>query len=115
MLPLRFEDLFEAGCIQTHSDRFDNVDDAINEGAREYFFHIMQATFNNPCSGCPVTKENCKAYLTYHSEPGKLKCEASARHAKATTPPGGETVAQIAARLGISKNEVRRRKVSGTL
>jgi len=63
--PLPTETLLKIAAIRgLNAYRRDNVDDAINEGAREYFFHIMQATFNNPCSGCPGTKENCKAYLT---------------------------------------------------
>jgi hypothetical protein len=105
MLNGTFVELFEAGCIQTSCDVYTDVARAFIEiGPR--FHGVMTITSQNPCNGCPAYNGGkCLAFQQYHSAHGRRTAQAQP----------SETVAQIAARLGISKSEVRRRKQAGTL
>ena len=106
-----FEELFAAGCIQTGADTADTLEEAQGSFAG-YFAGIMTATSHNPCDGCPVFKGgSCSAYKQFHSEARQAGVQ---RHAQIQAVPG-KTVAQLAKELGISKNEVRRRKTRGEL
>jgi hypothetical protein len=108
-----FEELHKAGCIQTGEDLpLEKAKEAV-----EFLFNqLMLATRLNPCDGCPAFNEGrCRAYLLFHTAQHELKRQRENRIQQATTPPGGESVAQIAKRLNISKSEVRRRKLRGDL
>lgn len=110
-----FEELHAAGCIQTGADSLDDVDMAkVVHGS---IFELLRASTNgNICQGCPVMDlrgSKCVAFQKYHStqkrkprEDGKLTNDEAY---------GGWTIAEIAAKLNISKNEVRRRRIAGTL
>lgn len=107
-----FPELHTAGCIQAERATRDGM---------MLFFGLMQQTNNNPCNGCPAFDEGrCKAYKQYHTLPNSVKVATANRIKHATKPSGTDkypdmSVKQIAATLGISKNEVRRRKQAGTL
>jgi len=110
-----FEQLFEAGCIQTGAGTADTLEEAV-ASFTEYFVNVQTLTMRNPCNGCPEFKNSsCSAYKQYHTESLQQQHNRDARVRAATTAPGGKTVAQIAKELGISKNEVRRRKQRGEL
>jgi hypothetical protein len=113
-LEATFTQLFEAGCIQTGSDYCDTVDEAEKRHAR-MFAAIFNATDYNPCDGCPINYKECEAFHKYHTFAKHQVTTREERIRKATTPPSGESVAQMAQRLGISKNEVRRRKHKGEI
>ncbi|MHA2265617.1 MAG: hypothetical protein ACXAEN_24765 [Candidatus Thorarchaeota archaeon] len=103
-----FEELFEAGCIQTGADVVDTFEEA--QRLRNLYVHLQTATQGNPCNGCPEFKSGtCSAYKKYHSESINKRVKAT------TTVSKGKTVAQLAKEHGISKNEVRRRKHRGDL
>jgi len=104
-----FQQLHSAGCIQTQSDAYATPEEAL-ENAGEYFYMIMRFTSRNPCEDCPIKSSQCNAFKHYHSSAKGQAFERKQRIEKATSPLTGESVAQIAKRLGISKNEVRRRK-----
>lgn len=116
MLRASFEQLHEAGCIQTGADMFDTVEKARPQ-FEQMFAGLMFATRLDPCTtGCAAFDNGkCLAYVKYHSVPVNERRTRDARVIRATTAPTGESVSQIAKRLGISKNEVRRRKQAGTL
>jgi hypothetical protein len=106
-----FVALADAGCMQT-------------EPGEPLFLALWVATGGNPCDGCPEYRGgNCRAYQRHHTDAiNETICRKSWSTRKATTPPqmqgsrfSGMSVKQIAERLGISKNEVRRRKTAGTL
>lgn len=87
----------------------------------------MAATNRNICDGCPKTDRaqslkdiKCECFNKYHTMVKQQKLVSEARVANATTPPGtskypGLSIAQIAEKLGVSKSEVRRRKLEGTI
>ena len=89
------------------------------------FNFLMVVTNGNPCNGCPQWQtigEKCTAYQLYHTEPQTKKLTGKQRIEEATKPGtkngenyAGMSVAQIAAELGVSKSEVRRRKLGGVL
>jgi len=109
-----FDGLQKAGCIQAEL-----------EVLRPMFRGLYVATSGNPCDGCPVWESkgpSCQAYKLYHSEARQQAHQRESRIASAVAPGNrngdrfaGMTVAQIAAELHVSKSEVRRRKVAGTL
>lgn len=110
-----FEQLMEAGCIQ-----------AENREMEPLFYALMVATAKNPCDGCPVWSHKgpaCVAFQQYHSAYYRAEEKQRQTIQDATTPnnvPSGHqffgmSVKQIAAKLGVSIGEVRRRKASGTL
>jgi hypothetical protein len=117
-----FRELMGAGCIQAEIPLQEPL-----------FNMLMEATDNNPCVVCPVwTRQGpkCKAFQAYHTsyqyaiyKHAISELEKNTRKAKATTPSNvpndhllaGLSVKQIAAKLGISIGEVRRRKTAGTL
>lgn len=101
-----FDGLQLSGCIQAET-----------EALLPLFIGLWTATRGNPCDGCPVWRDKgpaCKAFQLHHTAYRDAEFRRTARIAQATQPDG-ESVAQIAKRLGISKSEVRRRKVAGTL
>lgn len=107
-----FGELFAAGCMQTGAD----VCDTAVEGAERYsvlFLGLMSVTNGNICDACPVMELNgsqCKAFKQYHTS------QASKKRTKGNESVyEGWTVKQIAAKLNISQNEVRRRRFAGTL
>ena len=130
-----FEDLHGAGCIQTLCDMYADVGDAVKAGGLERFSGIMLLTRLNPCDGCPngtgmnfnpgkiitrVDQIQCSAFQKFHTMAVDSQLKSKRAIWNATTPPGtdnypGLSVKQIAEKLGISKNEVRRRKQVGTL
>lgn len=84
------------------------------------FIAIYRETNGDPCTtGCAYYERGtCPAYIKHYSDKRKKKLAQEKK--SATLPPGtrdhpGKTVAEIAKILGISKNEVRRRKASGKL
>lgn len=110
-----FEDLQAAGCIQAEM-----------ESLRPIFVGLMDMTNCNPCNGCPIWDqlgEDCKAFAKFHSYAIESRYQAKVELEQATTPhniPSGHefqgmSVKQIAAKLGVSIGEVRRRKLAGTL
>jgi len=106
-----FEGLQQAGCIQADM--------------RPLFIGLYAATQGNICNGCPVWQEQgpeCKAYQQYHSEALSKAVDRHQRIVQAVFPCDkngdkwhGYSVSQIAQELNISKSEVRRRKLAGTL
>lgn len=116
-----FEQLFEAGCIQTGCDTLENIE-AADKFFRRYFQGIMTETKSNPCSGCPAFNDGgCEAYQIYHTHAQEQR-ERIARQKKenATRPPGTEkypglSVKQIAQQMGISISQVRRLKAQGAI
>lgn len=106
-LLVTFDQAHESGCIQAvHGPPF---------------WALMIATNLDPCNDCPVWKEDgpaCKTFQMYHTAYAHVKESQEEAVKKATTPPAvqghpeftGLTTKQIAEKLGISKNEVRRRK-----
>jgi len=110
-----FGELFEAGCIQTGAGTADTFEEA-RQSFREYFLRIYVDLMGNPCNGCPEFKGgSCPAYEQFHDGAQQSRVQGHARIQAATTAPGGKTVAQLAKELGVSKNEVRRRKTRGEL
>lgn len=110
-----FDQLHAAGCIQTGADVHKDLAVAKEQFAR-IFELLVRETAGNLCKGCPALDGGCEAHRRY------FKPEVTKERLKkdATKPPGtkdhpGKSVATIAAELGISKNEVRRRKVAGLL
>lgn len=115
-LKAEFADLQSAGCIQCETNELEPM-----------FTALMLATRCNPCGGCPKWQQRgdeCKAFRLYHSAWRNKQQARDRRIAEATQPRAKNSdnakfynlsVAQIAERLGISKSEVRRRKVAGTL
>ena len=109
-----FDGLKKAGCIQCETDDL-----------KPMFFALMMATLWNPCYGCPVWRDKgdqCEAFRRFHSAWHDKQLERDRRIVSATGPcqKNGEkwegySVAKIAEELGLSKSEVRRRKVAGTL
>lgn len=102
-----FEELQVAGCIQCKSNMH-----------RAMFQGLMFVTNQNVCNGCPAYNNGkCEAFKKFHTGAPKLKAPQRQCSPSNTTTPGlnGLTVKQIAEQLGISINEVRRRKVAGTL
>jgi hypothetical protein len=109
-----FAGLKAAGCIQAESDLHEPL-----------FQGLWAATRGNICDGCPKWESQgpqCKAYQQFHTEAIHRNRAQQARVAQAVSPGGkngekwaGHSVAMIAAELGISKSEVRRRKTAGTL
>lgn len=108
-----FDQAHEAGCLQAE----------MLTGC-SYFGMLMVSTRLNPCDGCPVWKEDgpaCGTFQMYHTAYAYAKESQEEAIKKATTPPVvqghpefiGLTTKQIAEKLGISKNEVRRRKAAG--
>lgn len=108
-----FDGLQKAGCIQCEHDTL-----------KPLFTALMAETNGNPCHGCPKWDSDgpkCPAFQKYHSA-ATSKASRSPGKPPATQPSvnngqqyANKTVAQIAASLGISKSEVRRRKAAGTL
>lgn len=112
-LTATFDQLFEADCIQTGSDLHNSVH-AAKKAHGMMFELLMQTTRNNPCDGCPVmeTKGNrCGAFKLYHTS------QAAAQKARMMGNDNylGVPVKALARELNISVNEVRRRRVAGTL
>ncbi len=99
-----FDKLKNAGCIQCE-----------NDSLRPMFSGLMQLTGGDVCEECPITKGDCRAHQQYHTDALRASSDRLRHILNATTPAGGETTKQVAARLGISKNEVRRRRTAGTL
>ena len=109
-------DLLKAdGCIQAETDSL-----------RELFHMLMSATGHNPCNGCPVWDRkgpDCKAFQKHHSSYLAWKQthdkEIEQNRTPQNAPEGhrfaGMNMKQIAAALGISLGEARRRKMEGTL
>ena len=107
-----FAELYVAGCIQTGSDICDTVEEADRQIGT--MFSLLQLELNgNICNGCPVMELNgsqCKAFKQYHTS------QASKKRTRGNESVyEGWTVKQIAAKLNISQNEVRRRRFAGTL
>lgn len=90
------------------------------------FSALMAATLKNPCVGCPIWDNNgpaCIAFQQYHSAYDRAE-EKQQQVIKEVMVPNnvptghqffGLSVKQIAAKLGVSIGEVRRRKANGTL
>jgi len=122
MLKARFSELFENGCIQTGADTYNNGDEAIKKMGI-MFQALWVGTDRNPCKECPVEKEKCLAYRrfnTEHQEKIRKQLAEAERRKNATKAPGtdsfpGLSVKQIAEKLNVSKSEVRRRKLAGTI
>lgn len=123
MLKADFENLYKDGCIQTGAD---DPEISLREAETKFakmFVLLMKATNNNPCADCPVNMKKCHAYRQHHSDAKAARRKEATRRKEAKNAiqaPGtekypGQSVAQIAAQLKISKKEVRRRKVKGQL
>jgi hypothetical protein len=90
------------------------------------FYMLHAATGSNPCNGCPRWEKigpECKAFQLCHWAYAKWKFEHDKEIASHGTPANvpsghkfeGMSIKAIAAELGVSMNEVRRRKMAGTL
>lgn len=115
-----FDELHAAGCIQTGADIPLTLVDA--KIKMEPMYHALQvATGNVICDGCPAYNYGlCKAFRQYYSsqtirrEVG-IEVERQATEAPGTAKYPGMSIKAIAAELGISMGEVRRRKMEGTI
>lgn len=96
-LPNDFSLLHRAGCLLCEND---------SEGSRSVFYGLWLATHGNPCNGCFEDWRKCKAFRKYHSSNKQ-------RPAERNVPE--RTIAEWAKLLDVSKSEVRRRKLAGTL
>jgi len=110
-----FEQAMEAGCIQAEMDSL-----------RGMYAAIMVWTNCNPCCGCPEWDRigpKCGCFQKHHTAYRDVLKQNKARVEETTSPSSaglplqftGLTTKQIAEKLGVSKNEVRRRKAAGTL
>ena len=106
-----FDEMHEAGCIQAEFP-----------GCRIMFSFLMIELDGNPCDGCPVWDEkgqDCEAHQKHHSSfigqqiDKRLALEATTKPANNKYP--GMNMKQIAAYLGVSLNQARKRKREGTL
>lgn len=87
------------------------------------FRHLYRVTEGNPCGTCEqvYTAEGCVPFMQYHTDTkAKLrvlqKREPTVPHNVLPGHPyAGMTIREIAAKLGVSIAEVRRRKFAGTL
>jgi len=109
-----FASLHQLGCIQTGADVHENVFAAAKKFGPLYAA-LYQATHGNPCCGCPgFNNGKCRAYLAFNTDaqrPTKLPATVASNSDKYP----GMSVKQIAAKLGVSMSEVRRRKHAGSL
>ena len=108
-LNARYDKAQEAGCLQA-------------EVGEVMYGGLMLATRLNPCAGCPVWDSSgprCQCFQKYHSEAGlehdRKLVAAIVPCVKNGAKYEGMSIAEIAAELGVSKSEVKRRKVAGTL
>ncbi len=110
-----FATLRDSGCIQ-----------AENDSLRDLFLGLMAMTGCNPCNGCPVWDRvgpGCKAFQEHHTaylgwkqtHDEEIQLAITPRNATQDSKFAGMNMKQIAAALGISINEARRRKMAGTL
>lgn len=110
MLMGSFEKLFQDGCIMTGADKEQMLQEAKKKYART-FYELMVATNCMPCERCPMKMTECSAYKR-----NNVKALIKKKPPQVGTEKyPNMTVKQIAELLGISKNEVRRRKHEGTL
>jgi len=127
-----FEQLFHAGCIQTGADIHNDFQIAHHQFA-VMFAGLLEVTGGNICDGCPAYSQGkCRAFQQYHTGAPryKIRTDGITGDLKATrrkpapsdacVAPGtsthpGMSIKQIAEELGISKNEVRRRKLRGEI
>ena len=112
-----FDALHEAGCLQAAR---------IDIFAYGLYRAIYEATYGNPCAGCPQWQdqgEKCLAFQKYHTASKANNKDKLPDRLEPATKPGnrngkaweGMSITQIAARLGVSKSEVRRLKQAGKL
>lgn len=100
-----FGQLMVAGCIQ-----------AVYRGLERMFYGLMALTGRNPCNGCPIWDNKgpgCRAFQLYHT--AYVPAAVTPSNVPAEHPLAGLSVKQLAAQLGVSISEVRRRKANGTL
>jgi len=127
-----FDELHSMGCIQTGADVYPILAEAQDKFGI-WFYQLGLLTCGNLCDGCPqagaidyvsrptkIEDVKCKAFHRFHSMATDRQREKAQAANQATKAPGtdrypGMSVKQIAEKLGISKNEVRRRKRDGLL
>ena len=104
-----FHELWKEGCIQTGADVHPEDLQAASDKYLVVFHGLFNLTKGNLCDGCSAWDGGrCRGYKKYHT--GAQMPKAPSKQIKPEV-----TVKQWAERLGISKNEVRRRKFAGTL
>lgn len=117
-----FEDLFNAGCIQTGGEDPELSFARARDLFYQRFVALTLATHHNPCAGCPEFNDGkCDAFQKFHTDKSFAeKAPVASKGRAATRPQGtdqypGLSVSEIARKLGISKSEVRRRKAVSKL
>jgi len=109
-----FSQLHEMGCIQTGADVHDDVRVA-EKRMGGLFAAVVGLSHGNPCPGCPALQGGkCRAYLAFNTGASKPIVVPPTVASNSLNYPG-MSVRQIAEKLGVSMNEVRRRKLAGTL
>lgn len=104
-----FEELHAVGCIQTGAD----VGDLGQVRAKfEPLFHALQLmTGHNVCDGCPAFNNGaCRAFLKFHTSRAAALSKPMRIQQKLT-----KSIRQWARELGVSINEVQRRRDRGEL
>jgi hypothetical protein len=110
-----FDQLKADGCIQAETDSL-----------RDLFSMLMSMSGRNPCDGCPVWGRKgpgCIAFQNHHSayiswkkaHDEEIRANGTPKNAPDDHKFAGMNMKQIAAELGISLGEARRRKMEGTL
>lgn len=118
LITRNFSALFNAGCIQTGADLFDEPP---GEDWHNRFYILATITNNNPCNGCPVYNGGkCTAFQRYHTAALEKKQAQEQRIKESTAPQGTKkypnmSVSQIADKLNVSKKQVRRMKTNGEI
>ena len=116
-----FEQLFEAGCIQTGADVHQTSLAAAAAGFPLILAAIQTSSGGNACDGCPAYRGGqCKAFQQYHTSAIEARIASKMNLQNSTCALGtkkypGKSISQIAELLGVSKSEVRRRKLAGEI
>ncbi len=108
-----FAQLHELGCKRTGADRQSDVRKAEKQHGG-MFATLTRFGQGNVCSGCPEVGK-CKAFRTINPSAAPIVADVDP-HLPSNSPNyPGLIVCQIAEKLGVSMNEVKRRKSAGTL
>lgn len=110
-----FEELHAAGCIQTGADAGYTAAQAKREFGK-LFVDLQIATRGNFCDGCPEFRNgSCPAFKKYHTSRMAAGVVRNVAEPKVEVKPTPKPIRVLARELGISINEVQRRRDRGEL